>query len=400
MWIKKKPKNKELKIFAAASFLNDLGSDMISPLWPLFVTSFMGANMQVLGFIDGLGDAIVSISQAISGYWSDKLGKRKIFVWIGYAFAGMSRIGYAMAAAWQWLIPFRVIDRAGKMRGAPRDAMIADAATDGERGKSFGFLRTFDNLGAVCGIIVSIILIDRIGYHKLFLFAALLSIIGTLIVFHYIKEKPAEKTKVYKGLRARDIGSDMLLYLVLSAIFALGAFSYSFLLVFANKSGFAAYQIPILYLLFTFTASIFSLPFGRLSDRLKSRKAVLMIAYLLWVAVCLGFISVKAPWAIAVIFFIYGLHRAAIDTIHSAFISELAPAQYRASSLGLFQMVTGLCALPASLAAGYVWDHWGKVTPFYVSAALTILAAIMLVFVKEKKISKPLDVKSHEISNP
>jgi len=115
---------------------------MISPVWPLFVTTFAGANMQVLGFIDGLGEAIVSISQAISGYWSDKIRKRKIFVWIGYLCAGISRIGYALAGSWQWLVPFRVLDRAGKMRGAPRDAMIADDALDSKRGNNFGVLRT------------------------------------------------------------------------------------------------------------------------------------------------------------------------------------------------------------------------------------------------------------------
>ena len=400
MWKIFKKKTGNLKIFAASSFLNDLGSDMISPVWPLFVTSFTGANMQVLGLIDGLGEAVVSISQAVSGYWSDKIRKRKIFVWIGYLFAGASRIGYAITATWQWLVPFRIVDRAGKMRGAPRDAMIADAAADSERGKSFGILRTFDNLGAVCGILISIELIKLVGYQKIFLIAAVPSLVGAAIIYHYIKEKPEGSRNIYKGLRLKDVDNDLALYFALSAIFSLAAFSYSFLLVFANHAGFANYQVPLLYLLFTLTASAFSLPFGRLSDRLKSRKAVLMIAFLLWLAVCLGFISISAPWAIVIIFFIYGLHRAAIDTIQAAFISELAPAQFRASSLGLFQMVVGLCALPASLGAGFVWDHWGPVAPFYVSAALTVLAALMLVFVRERKISKPLEVKSGEVAKP
>lgn len=400
MWKPVKPKNRNLKIFAAASFLNDLGSDMISPVWPLFVTSFTGANMQILGFIDGLGEAVVSMSQAVSGYWSDKIRKRKAFVWVGYLCAGTSRLGYSLSSVWLWLVPFRVLDRAGKMRGAPRDAMIAEGVDDDRRGRSFGILRTFDNLGAVCGIILSIWLIEKIGYVKMFALAALPSLAGAAIIYHYINEKSDGARNIYKGFCFEDIDNNMALYLALSAVFSLGAFSYSFLLVFANNTGFAAYQIPLLYLLFTLTASLFSLPFGRLSDRLKSRKGVLMISFLLWIAVCLGFISLKSPWAITAIFFVYGLHRAAIDTMHAAFISELAPPQYRASSLGFFQMITGLCALPASLGAGYVWDHWGAVTPFYVSAALAVLAALMLVFVKEKKISKPLEMKSDEVLKP
>ena len=111
-----------------------------------------------------------------------------------------------------------------------------------------------------------------------------------------------------------------------------------------------------------------------------------MIAYVLWLAVCLGFIFAKAWWAIVAVFIIYGLHRAAIDTIQSAFVSELTPTQYRASGLGLFQLVIGLCALPASFSAGFVWDHWGMEAPFYVSAGLTVAAIGLLFFVKEKRI--------------
>jgi MFS family permease len=381
-----KNNRKELKIFALASFLNDMGSDIIAPIWPLFVTSFAGANMQVLGFIDGLGDAIVSISQAISGYWSDKLGKRKIFVWIGYLFGGLSRLGYALSATWHWLMPFRILDRAGKMRGAPRDAMIAEATTDGDRGRSFGFLRAFDNLGAVCGILISISLINFFGYRNLFLFAAIPSLIGALIVFFTVRDRPrAGGAKLFKGIGFKDIDANFRLYLVLSAIFALGAFSYSFLLVFANQFGFAVYQVPVLYLLFTFVASLASFPFGRLSDKLKSRKAVVAIAYILWLSVCAGFILVKSWWAVIIIFVVYGLYRAAIDTIQSAFVSELASAAYRAGSLGAFQLVTGLCALPASFAAGFIWDKWGKESPFYLSAALTVAALMLLIFVKEKR---------------
>ncbi|MCU0653403.1 MAG: MFS transporter [Candidatus Pacebacteria bacterium] len=381
-----KKNRRQLKIFALASFLNDFGSDMISPVWPLFVTSFAGANMQVLGFIDGLGDAIVSISQAISGYWSDSIGRRKPFVWIGYLCGGISRAGYALSSVWQWLIPFRVLDRAGKMRGAPRDAMIADAADDSDRGKSFGFLRTFDNLGAVCGIILSILLVSFMGYRNLFILAAVPSLVGATIIFLTIRERrrPSEQ-KLYKGLRFGDIDRNFGSFLALSAIFSLGAFSYSFLLVFANKAGFAIYQVPVLYLLFTFTASMFSLPFGRLSDKLKSRKTVLLIAYFLWLAVCAGLALTRAWWAIIMIFIVYGVHRAAIDTIQSTFVSELAPAGYRASSLGMFQLITGLCALPASYAAGIFWDRWGMETPFYVSAVLTIVAMVMLAGIKEKR---------------
>jgi len=184
-----KEKRKTIQTFAVASFLNDLGSDIIYPIWPLFVTTILGANMAILGFIDGLGEAIVSISQAVSGYISDRIRKRKVFVWTGYLFGSLSRIGYGLSTAWQHIIPFRVLDRAGKIRGAPRDAIIADMSTNENRGKHFGFLRTLDNFGAVCGIIICILFFQLLGYRTLFLLAAIPSAVALILIFLFIKER-------------------------------------------------------------------------------------------------------------------------------------------------------------------------------------------------------------------
>ncbi|MDP3970441.1 MAG: MFS transporter [bacterium] len=203
--ISNKDTKKTVRTFALASFLNNLGSDMIYPIWPLFVTSVLGVPMTVLGFLDGLGDALVSISQAFSGYLSDRFKKRKPFIWLGYLFGGLSRIGYALSSYWQLLIPFRILDRAGKMRGAPRDAMIADASTQANRGKNFGIIRAMDNLGAVCGIIVCIIFFNVLGYRNLFLLASIPSLISLLLIIFFIKEKKLPDTKIYKGLALKDI---------------------------------------------------------------------------------------------------------------------------------------------------------------------------------------------------
>jgi MFS family permease len=185
----KKEAKKTVRIFAIASFLNDLGSDMIYPIWPLFVTNVLKANMASLGLIDGLGEAVVSLSQAVSGYISDRIKRRKVFIWTGYLFGASSRIGYALSSVWQHLIPFRVLDRTGKMRGAPRDAMIADVSTIKNRGRNFGFLRTMDNFGAVVGILICIFLIRLINYRAIFLLAALPSVVGALLISLLIKEK-------------------------------------------------------------------------------------------------------------------------------------------------------------------------------------------------------------------
>ncbi len=374
---------KSIVVFSLASFLNDFGSDIIYPVWPVFVTALPGVNMAVLGLIDGLGEAIVSISQAGSGYLSDRLRKRKIFIWTGYLFGAISRVGYAFSKVWHYLIPFKVLDRAGKMRGAPRDAIVADLSTDENRGRNFGLLRTMDNLGAVCGILTSILLFGYLGwsYTHLFLLASFPSLVSVLLILFFIKDRKTKK--IYKGLSLKDLTFNYKLFLLLSAIFALGAFSYSFLMVYAKKAGFAESSVPVLYLIFTAMASLTALSFGRLADRL-GRKLVLTLAYLLWGLMCVGFIYTSSYLGIILLFVLYGLHRGAIEPVQRTFVSELSPIEHRASLLGAFQMTVGLCALPASLVAGLLWDTFGEHAPFCLSLGLTSLTVILMLFLKGK----------------
>lgn len=385
--MEEKENKKTVRTFAAASFLNDFGSDIIYPIWPLFLTTVLGANMAVLGLIDGLGDALVSISQAISGFVSDKIRRRKVFVWTGYLFGATSRIGYAFSTIWEHVIPFRILDRAGKMRGAPRDAIIADASTDQNRGRNFGLLRAMDNLGAVCGIVLCIVCfwLLNIGYRELFLFAAIPSLLGAILVILLIKERKLETKKIFKGLSFKDLSSNLKIFVLLSAIFALGSFSYSFLLIYANQFGFEVFFVPVLYLVFTLFAAVFSYPFGRLADTI-GRKRVLLVSYVFWGVVCLIFIFLHSYWLIVFTFVLYGLHRAALEPVQKTLVAELAPPEYRASSLGGYQMVIGLCAFPASLIAGILWETQGIEAPFYLSLGLTIVSSLLLLFfIKEKR---------------
>jgi MFS family permease len=373
---------KVVKTFAFAAFLNDLGAYLIFPMWPIFVTTVMGANMTILGLIDGLGDAFVSISQAVSGYISDRIKKRKIFIWTGYVLGAFSRIGYAISTTWGWLIPFRIIDRGGKIRDAPRDAIVADFSTRHNRGKNFGFIRAMDKAGAVCGIILSILLIGILGFKKMFLLASIPSIIGAALIIFLIKERRRKQIKLYKGITFKQISGNLRLFIILSSIFALGSFSYSFLLIYAKQFGFQITTIPILFLVFTAVASLMSIPFGKLSDRI-GRKTVLMISYTFWALLCLTFLFVKSYTAIIFAFILYGLHMGSLDPVQKTFVSELAPKKFRASVLGGFEMVVGLVALPASLTAGFLWDTIGLTIPFAFSLGLTVIAMIMLMFVKD-----------------
>jgi MFS family permease len=381
--IEEKKKRKTLRTFAIASFLNDLGSDMIYPIWPLFVTSVLGANMAVLGFIDGLGEAFVSLAKAVSGYWSDRIRKRKIFIWTGYLMGSASRIGYALSSMWQHVIPFRILDRAGKIRSAPRDAIIAEISTNENRGRNFGLLRTMDNLGAVCGITICLLLFNLLGYRTLFFIAAVPSLIGVILILFQIKERRNIDAIIFKGLSLKELDLNFKLFLLLSSIFALGTFSYSFLIIYAKEYGFKEGWIPVLYLVFTAVASLFSLPFGRLSDR-TSRKFVLILSFIFWIVVCLSVILAHSRVTIILAFVFYGLHKGAMEPVQKTLVAELAPAAYKASVLGGFQMVIGLCAFPASFLAGILWEKIGIFVPFYFSLGLTIIACTMMMFVNKK----------------
>jgi len=373
---------KKLWVFAAASFLNDMGSDIIYPIWPLFVTQVLKANMAALGFLDGLGDALVSLSQAISGYISDRIRKRKIFIWTGYLCGSVSRLGYALSTLWPHLIPFRILDRMGKIRSAPRDAMVADMTSELDRGRSFGLLRAMDNLGAVGGILLCIALVHWLGFRLLFALAALPSLVSAVLIFFFIREKRSEGTRIFKGLTLRELSPNFRLYLLLSAIFSLGGFSYSFLLVAAKMVGFRIAFVPVLYLIFTATASLFSYPFGRLIDRMGG-KTVLYLAFLFWIAVCVGVLSSPSRALFVLIFVLYGLHKAALEPVQKTLVCDFSPLAFRASCLGGFQMVIGLCALPASFIAGLLWDKVGMEWPFVLSLTLTILASLLLLLVKK-----------------
>lgn len=378
-----KESKRTVKTLAIASFLNDMGSDMIYPIWPLFLTTVLNANMAVLGFIDGLGEAIVSLSQAASGYISDKIRKRKIFIWLGYLFGAISRIGYALSTAWPHVVPFKILDRAGKMRGAPRDAFIAEVSTEKNRGQNFGLLRMMDNLGAVCGILASIILFGILGYRKLFFLASIPSIIAVILIISIIKERKME-AKLQKSFSFKNLDKNFRLFLLSSSVFALGAFSYSFLLIYAKEFGFKTAIVPVLYLVFTAFASLSALPFGKLADR-KGRKFVMTLSYLFWCLLCISLIFFHSRITIILAFVAYGLHRGALEPVQKAFVSELSPKLYRATGIGTFQMVIGLLSLPASLLAGFLWELIGIWAPFLFASIVSAAAILLLMFVKEAK---------------
>jgi MFS family permease len=306
-----------------------------------------------------------------------------VFVWVGYLLGGLARIGYALATSWAFLVPFRVLDRSGKIRSTPRDAMVADLTTSADRGRRFGFLRLMDNTGAVIGVLVSIVLVGLVPMRTLFLLAALPSFAAVLLVWWRVRE-PAVTALHHPHLHLRDLKPNLWRFLFASACFELAAFSYSFLLLAAGAHGVSVLSLPWLYLLFTLSAAVVSLPAGWLVDR-YGRRPLVQVALGVWLLLCLLFVFSHSMWALALGFILYGVHKGILDPAQKTLLTELAPREFRASVLGSFQLMVGTCSLLASLIAGLLWDAQGPQAPFLLSGGLTLVALLLMMRVTEER---------------
>ena len=374
---------KKIFVFAIASFLNDVGSNISDTILPFFITETLGAQMSILGLISGIQEFFYSFVQSFSGFFSDKLKKRKIFIWLGYALSGISKIGIAISYTWQHVLGFSILNRFGKIRDPPRDALVSEISRKEERGKNFGIIEAADNLGAVLGIILCFFLLSYFSYRSLFLIAAIPSLVASFLIYLAVKEVKMRKNKNKENKLKIKLNKNTKIVMLASALFNLGFFSYSFLLIFAKDFGFETSIAPLFMLTFTLAALISSIPFGKLSDKI-GRKKVLAIAYSLWIFSCIGFILANQSFEIPLLFVVYGLVLGAKKPVEPAFVSEISEPELKATTIGIFRMINGFCLLIASTIAGILWNTFGKTTPFAFSIPLAIASLLVLSFAKEK----------------
>ncbi|RJS85919.1 MFS transporter [Candidatus Bathyarchaeota archaeon] len=372
-------------LLGIVSFINDASSDMIWPVLPMFIVSIGGGGLAV-GLIGGLGESVSSVLKVFSGYWSDKIGKRKMLVASGYAISSISKIIFPFVTDWTQLLILKPAERIGKgIRTAPRDALIADSAPQGRYGKSFGLHRALDTSGAILGSFLAFILVwfIRMPLRNVLLIAAVLGFVA-LIPLIFVRDV---KGKVHSNSRLMfelsSLTKEFKIFLMIVTIFALGNFSYMFLIlkargafqmIFTEKM---AEAIPILlYILFNLSYAAFSLPLGNLSDTIGKDK-ILFIGYLIFSLTCVGFVFSSTLYHFIILFLLYGLHRASVDAVQRALASDLAANKFKGTSLGVFHTLIGLAALPSSTIAGILWDINPSLT-FAFGAATSIIAAVSL----------------------
>jgi MFS family permease len=368
-------------LLSVVSFLNDLSSEMIMPILPMFLQS-LGASGQLIGLVGGLRDSFSSILKVACGYWSDKTGKRKVFVYWGYAVSTVFKLLLAFSKMWPSAVVFASLERTGKgLRTAARDAIIADSAT-AKRGKGFGIHRGLDTIGAVLGSATAFVLLWFGGFQfPAIIFIAGIIGIASLPPLRFVREPEIQKQNVRLKIGLATLPRPLKLFILVAGIFALGNFSYMFFVMRTQHlfTGRLSTAAPVLlYVLFNIFYSALAIPLGSLSDKI-GRQAVIIFGFGLFAVVSFGFAFCNSLWLFVVLFSLYGVVFAAVDGTERAFVSDLAGTGFKATALGTFHTVTGLVAFPASLAAGFLWEHISPVATFIFGSAAALVAVIVFV---------------------
>ncbi len=373
--------NLDIVLLGIVSFLTDVSSEMIFSILAVFLTVILGASAFLLGLMEGLADFSSSSLDFVSGYLSDKTGKRKVFALSGYSFSTLAKVILVFARSAPLVVVFRVVERLGKsVRGPPRDALISSISTYSKRGVSFGIHKAFDKAGAVIGPLIAYFILDRLGqvsgtFTLIFMIAIVPAALSVFILSAFVKDRPVKKKPRLDLMKAyRSLGAGYKHYLRAACIFSLAYFSFAFLLLKSYLVGFELKDVALLYALFNLTFVLGSVPVGRLGDRV-GRKWVILLEYAIYLVMSVGFALAATKIQVIGMFVLYGIFFAIDEGQSKAYISDLSTKKTRATAIGVYNFVTGLIYLPASLVAGALWI----VSPayaFWFASLVTLAAAI------------------------
>jgi MFS family permease len=387
---------------SAVSFFTDASTEMIYPLLPVFLASVLGANASFIGAIEGVAETTASLLKLVSGWWSDRIGRRKLLVVTGYAIATIARPFTALAQTATQVLAIRLTDRIGKgIRTSPRDALLADSATPAARGRAFGFHAAADNAGAVLGPLLAFMILklqgvgsfdgtarllqhDEQALRNVFWLAAIPGLIALVILIVVVRDVPrrdaGDKAAEASGTPGGGMTKRFWAYLVVVLLFTLGNSTDAFLLLRANQLGVPVAMAPILWALLNLVKSATGTYGGQLSDTL-GRKPLIVGGWLLYAAVYFGFGWAAAAWQAWALFALYGIFYGMTEGTEKALVADIVPPSRRGSAFGWYNLAIGLGALPASLIFGAIWDRAGAPTAFMFGASLALMAALLMALV-------------------
>ena len=373
---------------AAVSFLTDASSEIIAPLLPLFLVGTLGVSVSMVGVIEGGAEAVASLLKLASGWWSDRVSRRKPLIVVGYTIASLVRPLVAMAQSASQVLAIRLVDRVGKgIRGAPRDALLAASTPAEFRGRAFGFHRAADHAGAVVGPLIALACLQWLAMpvRDVFWVAAIPGALAVMVAIVFVREHRVDTVSaaVIPAAVAAPVGPvaalprSFWITMIPILIFTLGNSTDAFLLLRASQLGVPTALIPLVWVLLHVVKSAFSTPAGALSDRV-GRRPLIVAGWGLYAAVYAGFAQATDPWHAWALFGVYGVVFGLTEGTEKALVADLVAPLRRGTAFGWYQATLGVAALPASIGFGVVWDAYGSPAAFAMGAALAVVAAVIM----------------------
>ncbi|WP_240141444.1 MFS transporter [Nitrosomonas sp. HPC101] len=377
-------------VLGFVSMLMDISSEIIHSLLPVFLVSVLGASALTVGLIEGIAESAALIVKVFSGALSDYLGRRKMLVVIGYGLGALSKPLFAIATSSGMVFAARFVDRIGKgIRGAPRDALIADIAPPGVRGAAYGLRQSLDTVGAFTGplLAVGLMLLWDNDFRAVFWVAIIPGVLAVALLFFGVQEparQPREKpVNPIHWRELKRLGGAYWWVVAIGAIFTLARFSEAFLVLRAQQGGLPIAWVPFVLVAMNLVYAASAYPFGKLSDSM-SRTRLLMLGLI--VLIIADFVLAYAQsWGVVFIgVALWGLHLGMTQGLLAAMVADTAPADLRGSAFGFFNLLSGLSMLVASVLAGLLWDQLGPAFTFYAGAFFCVLALAVMAFKRRK----------------
>jgi MFS family permease len=385
-------KTSRRNIFALGfvSFFTDISSEMVLSLLPAFIISLPGSNVFFLGVTEGVAEALSYGMRAISGFFSDKLGKRKRIVLVGYAISNLIKPLFGIVNSTIGAFTVRIFERVGKgIRTAPRDALICDSSSEENIGVAFGLHRTLDQAGAILGPLLASSLLIFIGYsvREVFWVSIVPGLAALVILIFLVKGQSCKvetKFTFLKGLK--NVAKKRFLWLlVIVSVFSLGAFNFSFVLIYGSEVGISSEFIPMLFALVNLAHAGVAIPAGLLADRV-GKERVLFVGYSVFLALTLAILIGPASWLVALgVAVLFGLYQGIINTVTRAMIPKYVKPNLVGTAYGLYYLVSGFSFLVANLIVGLLWNSFGSSLSVLYSAVLTMISLLgFTIFLKRK----------------
>ena len=365
------------------SLFMDMSTEMVYPLIPLYLASF-GVTPAIVGVIEGIAESVAAFLKVLSGWWGDKTGREKQLSFAGYSGSVIYKILLLASTSWVGILIARICDKTGKgIRTAPRDAMVAASGGDKKLGSAFGLHKMLDMLGSAIGILLALLIVGAgLPFQTAFLYSLIPAVIA--LAFIPLVKNVSRKRESVNGARFNwhglHLNNKLTAYLGVIFLFSLGNSSNAFLLLRAGAVGLSSTQVILMYLIYSMASSLLAYPMGRLSDKI-GRGKLLVLGYLVYGLVYLGFAFFQSVAAMPFLFALYGLYNALISGAERAYISENAPAEYKGTVLGISGMLQGFGLLLASVIAGLLWNNFGGDAPFYFGGAMAVLSAVLVAII-------------------